>query len=312
MTLTRIPRSSNGLVRLGVKALAGSISQGPAIGLQLNTSAMITTDLHNLTGDPATPLVPGKEAVLDSSKQAVKSATIAAQLAVKAGREYCRIGIALLKPVLGVKHNSMWENAGFRTPSLAMPADPVPMLIQFRRFLEANPTSENASIGFTAAQANAKTTAIQSAELALATAESAKLVAKGQRDFAQRALQKRMLGLRGELAQLLSPESGIWREFGFRRPADRHIPNDVEGVALTAGVPGTVLVKWNAASRAENYRVLWRLTGAPAEDATQVGLLTDRQTLITGLPTGSSVIVGVTARNGSGETEAAEATITVP
>lgn len=312
MLQSKVPNTYKDLIALAVKAVAGAQSHGPAIGIVLNTSAAITADLHSLIGDPATPLAPGKQTLYNTRKQAVRTARIAARVAIATGREFCRIGIALLKPVLGTTYNGQWEEAGFLTPSLAMPDHPVAMLIEFRQYLEANPTRERADSGFTAALAHTRMTAVQSAELGVSTAESETLAAQRVRDLAKRTLQKRLSGLRGELVQLLSREDGAWREFGFRRPADGRIPDVVEGVVLSAGLPGSVIVAWNAASLADDYRVLWRAATDAPEAATEVGLFSDLQTLIPGLPSGTSIIVGVTSRNASGETDPTEATITVP
>ena len=88
------------------------------------------------------------------------------------------------------------------------------------------------------------------------------------------------------------------------------MPLPVPDLVLSSGGPGIVLVQWGLSSLAENYRVTWRITGSAAE-ATEVGLFTDRQCSITGLPSGTSIVVGVSARNDSGETEPTEAVITV-
>ena len=74
--------------------------------------------------------------------------------------------------------------------------------------------------------------------------------------------------------------------------------------------PGQPVVQWGLSSLAENYRVTWRLSGSAAEP-TEVGLFADRQCSIMGLPSGTSIIVGVSARNDSGETAPTEAAITV-
>jgi hypothetical protein len=312
MPTNKVSRTYAALINHGLKAQTGAQTNAAVVNLEQNDAPAIATDLYDVIGDPGTPLVPGKQAILNTRNQAVKSAYAASRLAIRAGREYCRLGVSLLKPVLGVKHNGTWQAAGFLTPSLAMPQNPSAMLIEFRHYFEANPAQENAASGITAAQAQARVAAIQSTAVAVAAAETAQLTAKRARDLAVRALQKRLSGLRYELGQLLSREDGLWREFGFHRPADGQLPEVVESVILTPGLPGTVVVTWEAASLAENYRVLWRPEGSPIEGNTEVGLFADLQVLIGGLPSGISVLVRVTSRNNSGETDPKEATITVP
>jgi hypothetical protein len=57
--------------------------------------------------------------------------------------------------------------------------------------------------------------------------------------------------------------------------------------------------------------VSWFVQGG-SSPVTEVGLFTDRQCLITGLPAGSTIVVMVTARNSSGETAPTEAVIVAP
>lgn len=312
MSKNSIPQTYSGIVPLAVKALAGSISLGATIDLQHHTNVEIAADLYDLIGNPATPAIPGKQATLNTRKQALKDAYTTARAASAAGREYCRLGISLLKTVLGTTHSSAWTNAGFLAPNLQIKKSPVAMLIQFRQYFEANAARENAAAGVTAVQAQARLTAIQNADLAVAAAKAAKLGATRIRDLALRSLQKRMSGLRAELEQLLDSLDGQWLEFGFRLPGGGQIPAEVEGLILTAGLPGTVLVEWQAASLADNYRVTWRPSSAEPGTETDAGLFSDLQTLLVGLPSAVPIIVGVSARNSTGETSATSATITVP
>src|SRR5688572_1820703 len=81
MLVTQVPKTYTGLVDLAVIAQAGAVVLGETIELEHNTSDLIEADLYDLTGNPATPLIPGKQAVLNSCKQALKNAITAAQLA---------------------------------------------------------------------------------------------------------------------------------------------------------------------------------------------------------------------------------------
>jgi hypothetical protein len=215
-----------------------------------------------------------------------------------------------LKPVLGTRWTTQWQAAGFSAPSLALPQDPVPMLIGFREYFKANAAKEVAPINLTAARAQLLVDSIQDANAAVGAAKQLRIALKTARDTSLRKLQLRLGGLRSELDQILSDDDGRWYAFGFRRPADGAIPSLVTGLALTPAGPGVVLVQWGLSSLAENYRVTWRLAGS-ATEPTEVGLFTDRQCSIVGLPSGASIVVGVSARNDSGETEPTEAAITV-
>jgi hypothetical protein len=134
---------------------------------------------------------------------------------------------------------------------------------------------------------------------------------KTARDESLAALRNRLSGLREELGQLLSDEDGRWYDFGFSRPVDGSIPSPVTGLTLTAGGAGIVLVNCAPSTRATNYRVMWRASSS-GDPATSAGLFTGPQCTLTGLPSGVPIIVGVSARNASGETAIVEATIVVP
>lgn len=240
----------------------------------------------------------------------VKQAFAARNFAVKNGRDFCLHAVGVLKVAFGQRWNSLWNTAGFVQPTLKMAADPVPMLVQFREFFNANASREVASLNVTSALAQQRITEIQSANSALAQARTELIQRQGARDFALRTLRERLSGLRSELDQVLSDQDGRWYDFGFRRPADGDIPVKVKGLHLTQAGPGVVLAKWDTAALATGYRVSWRPSGDNTE-GTEVGLFSDTECSITGLPSGA-LIVAVTARNTSGETEATEATITLP
>lgn len=74
--------------------------------------------------------------------------------------------------------------------------------------------------------------------------------------------------------------------------------------------PGEVQATWKQAVLADNYRVSWRLN-AENSVITEVGLFSDFAANVPGLPHDASVIIGVTARNSSGETAATEKAIMV-
>jgi hypothetical protein len=75
-------------------------------------------------------------------------------------------------------------------------------------------------------------------------------------------------------------------------------------------VTGEIIVQWPAAVGAENYRVL-RQVQTVDEQPVEVGLFSDRTVIISGLPSGETVIVSVTARNPAGETLPTNSTILV-
>jgi hypothetical protein len=306
-----IPQSYAGVTDLALLALAGLQAHGAFIGIEHNTAPVMQGAIHLLTGNPATPAIPGKQALLNAQLLTIKTTTAAALAAAKDARAFCMQGLGLLKPSLGQRSNGNWIAAGFTGGSLAVPPVPLTMLLQFRSFFEVNPARESGAISAVGAQA--KATALQAAIQARDTAKGLRFSVKAARDEAFAALRKRLSGLRAELAQLIAPTDDRWYAFGFRRPADGKVPKPVSALLLTPLGAGTVLAQWPASSYAESYRVTWKPSSASSgEPGTQAGLVSATQFALTGLPSGVSIIVSVSARNGSGETEPVEAAIVVP
>ncbi len=309
--INTLPSTIDDIISLGNKALTGAVAIGAGIPLTINTTTAIAANLHDLIGDPATPLVPGKQAKYTAQKTAVKDAYAGARAAKKAGRAFCMLAIDVLKPVLGGQWNTQWNAAGFYLPSLKVPANPTPILIRLREYFNANPAQEVAALNVNATTAQLRLAAIQSAELAVAQARDLLLSRKADRDASLSGLRKRLSGLRGELEQRVSAEDGRWYDFGFRRPADGSIPSPVTGIVITPAGSGQLVVTWEPSARAENYRVTWK-PNSSSDPAIDAGLFTDPQAVLSSVPSSVTITVTVSARNSSGETLPTEAAITLP
>jgi hypothetical protein len=312
-TSNSIPKGRVALINQARVALTGAIAFGADAELQQNTAPRIAAEFHDVVGDPASPLVLGKQPRFAGQLVVVKKANAAKRAAIAAGREFCRLAINLLRPALGNEWNTAWKAAGFAQPSLALPRQPAVLLDALGSYFAMNPARENAQANVTAGEARARAAAIDAAILAAATAKAQRVVYKRERDAALKKLRKRLSGLRAELAQLLEPEDGRWYKFGFRRPADGRQPVPVAEITLTPAGPGTVLVAWPTSARAESYRVTWKLESAAENEPTTDGCLSaDEQCALTALPSGETIVVAVSARNSAGETSAIEASIVVP
>jgi hypothetical protein len=311
MNTNKIPQSQVQVMNLALFGHSGAVAHGAAIGLEHNTAAHLLADIHDYAGNPATPLILGKQALLNAQLLAIKTTQVAAQAALKTGRQYCQASIALLRPVFGHRWNGAWNTAGFTAGNLRVPTVPLALLVQLRACFEANPAQESGA--YTAAGAQVQVTAIQAAIQARDTAKGARWSVKAARDASFKQLRHRLSGLRAELAQLITREDDRWYAFGFRRPADGKIPMPITGLVLTPGGAGIVLVSWPASSYADNYRVVWHPSSASSgEPPIEAGLTAETQMALTELPSGVPIIVGVSARNDSGETDVEEATIVVP
>lgn len=307
-TNNAIPRSLKGLIGLGLHALSGAEAPGADELLGQNTAAKIATDLHAVTGD-GTPENPGAQDLYAAQRTAVANAYAASHAAIDAGRDFCRRAISVLKISFGARWNSQWIAAGFVSHSVAVPANPVPMLIQLRQYFGANPDREIPALGVTAAQAIVTHAGVQTVGLALSNARKKLLVLKKARDAAQKALRNRLSGLRAELDQVLADDDGRWLTFGFHRPAEGRAPEPVESVEITRTAEGAAMVKWPAATRATSYRVTCEIAGSD-EAPIFTGLFHDTQCLIPKLPADVEIAISITARNRTGESASIRATAT--
>jgi hypothetical protein len=192
-----------------------------------------------------------------------------------------------------------------------LPHEPKPLLLKFRAYFSLNTAHELAANNVTAAQANTLVLAIEAAVLAEGAATQARDLATKARDESFERLRDRIVGLRNELEQLLKPDDMRWRTFGFARPIDCRIPKVVTGLTVRPGtVAGEIIVQWDPAIGAENYRVL-RQIQTVEDKPVEVGLFSDRTVIINGLPSGKTVIVSVSARNPAGETLPVNSTIVI-
>jgi hypothetical protein len=210
--------------------------------------------------------------------------------------------IDLLRPILGRQWNSRWTAAG----SLAVSRDPYRMLIDLREYFRRNSAHEVPGVGVTAALLDAQILAIDDARRDADSAQSAKAAATDARNEAQKTLQKRLSSLRYELGSLLADDDARWYEFGFRRPIDGHIPAMVEGLTLSPGLPGELIVSWEAASLADNYAVTRQVLGVDIEPVF-VKRVSDAETVLRDLPTGATVKVTVVSHNSTGDSLPVEA-----
>ena len=312
MNTRNIPQSRAPLIQLATRAYAGVQTVGVTLALGQNTPAAFGGDLHDYIGDPTATVNTGKIALLLGARDGMLAAQRNHRIAVEAGRKFCTDAVDSLKAHLGRSWNPQWAAAGFNQFSLRSSRTyPLDTLVLLRSYLQANPGRENPANGITAALALVRADAIRAALQALDTATRVRNDASNAHDESREQLRRRLRSLREELDLILDDDDNRWQDFGFSRPSDSRMPEVVTDLLLTPGTPGVVLVEFEDAPRAENYRVSWaRNTSAPT--FTEVGLFTDRLVNLRGLPSGVSIIVQVTARNLSGESQPTTATVTVP
>lgn len=307
-----IPKNRDSIIALAIRAKAGATAIGTAVGLAQHTAPRITTDIEVVIGVPGSPTNIGTQGQYNQKRVALTQAQAVRRSVLADGRKLCGAAVDVLKLNLGRTWNPRWAAAGFGGNTIAVTsASVMARLIELGNYFRANPAREIASEGITAAAFEAAIVALETADHGRDSAESDFRDARDTRDTSVYQLKSRMSGLQEELGRLLGDADNRWGDFGFTRPIDGSIPDRVTGVTVTAGLPGTLLVQWEASPRAINYRLSWKLVGSGAE-VTEVGLFTDRAVNLGGLPSGVNIIVMVTGRNNSGETQPTEVTATVP
>lgn len=313
-----IPRNEDQFVALARAAVAGATALEGPIGVKQNTAAAIAADLDAYlgrpahAGPPAVLAVAGRIQEMGDAKAALALAQSSAQqkkaAAIKCGADT----IDALKRQFGRQWNSRWQAAGFAAGSIAISkGNPAFRLDKLAAYLRAHPAAEIPAAGVTAAQIETAKTEHEAARQAVLVARVAQRSAVLARDRARTTLRTRLTALQDELHLLLADDDLRWYQFGFSRPADGRVPAPVAGLTARAMGAGQLYVEWQPSAAARNYRVVWR-QNQPASPSAFVGFYSDPNALINGIPTGMSVLIGVSARNAFGETPVKEFPIVAP
>jgi hypothetical protein len=310
MTVRIVPFSQGGVVSLAEQALPALLANTVS-NVTHNNAGAVATDLYDLVGQPGAGLSAGKQGQLNLKRDAHNAAITARRDAIADANSFNGDAIDLLKRHLGRTWNPRWQAAGFTRGTLRLPSDPLPLLLELRGYFVTHPAHENPATQITAVKADALAAAINDAVHDESVARTARNTAADVRDAAFGQLRTRMVALRRELGDLLEDDDQRWLTFGFARPVDRRIPRAVKGLTLRAGgVAGEILVEWEPSVGAANYRVLREVLTIDHEPI-EVGLFTDGIAIISGLPSGKTVRVTVTARNEAGETLPASSIIAI-
>lgn len=308
--LRQIPTSRAGLNTLAGAAHTGALAIGAEVGLEQNTAERIAADMADFAGPPGAGLGGGKLGLFDAARAAASLSLAARRTAIKDGRLFCSTAVDMLKGFLGRKWNPQWVEAGFNTGSIKIPTNPVPVLIGLRTYFRAHAARESVPLNITAARADSLVAAIEAAGQGVTEKRQAQGLASRASKAAQDKLAKRLRSLRSELDLLLPPDDQRWYRFGFNRPVDRHLPEQVTGLKLRNPAPGMVVAEWLRAVRAKDYRVKYWLLSNPTV-ITELPLTTGLGVTIGGLLAGSTVVLTVAARNDAGDAQIASAQLAV-
>ncbi len=290
---TEITYTPAALIYLADKASFGAALYTVAIGLHHNSQAKIQADrtaLHaaRLNLEQGRDLVAERRAIIRDL--------------VNQGREYLTLGRDILKPHLGSQHSDAWTVTGF-ADSLRVPDNVINMttvLEMFADYLGDHPDREDANLNITAARGLELFNDLTAADNAFNTQKSAVEALTLTRDNAAAALRRRLVGLKDELSQLLGPLDPRWLEFGFNMPGAYESPEAPENLASQLITASSFALTWDAAPRADYYRVWKRVQGVD-DDFVAIGSPVDADFTIQDLPANATIEIAVSAVNNGGE-----------
>lgn len=291
----KITESIQGLLTKAQDAVIGATLLGPIIMLAQNTAAAIgatVTALLNARND------------YDNAKVSLRERRAEVAAAVRSARAFLTLFREVLKKVYGNRYSQLWDVTGFiGSLKISFKAEDLqPRIQKAETFLLANPDREVLALNITAAEASVLFTKLSEARTKVN--EEIALVAnrRAARDTAADNVKHRLRGLIQELSHILPPLDPRWKTFGFNMPGAQETPEaPLNLVAVLIG-NNAISLKWDAAPRAEYYRVSKRVVGVDTEFVA-VGIPADLDFTLEGLPSNKDVELVVSAVNNGGESE---------
>jgi hypothetical protein len=291
----KIPKAFDDLFSLAEKSADGLHSLGATLGIMHNTETIVRADLDSAR-------------TTNNLYQAAKTARLAAtdtqDAADKNATAFLTTARDVLKQTLGSRYSQAWNEVGFISGSLAVPAtldERLALLKSMELYFLANAAQEVAPL-ITHQKAATLYDALSTAISALNAAWSEQREKKDARDAASEALRARLRKLYRELMQFLSDTDPRWLEFGFNVPADSEIPDAPEDLVVLAGASGHLVAQWPPAARGDRYRLYKQVVNVDP-DFVYVDTVTDTSKDMNTFTPGAHVKVRVTAVNNAGESQ---------
>jgi hypothetical protein len=293
-SMSRLPD----LVNLAGKATGGAEQLGDILGLKQNDKVAMKTDLVDF--------LLGRDGY-EESKVELTTRRVALRQQAKVARDFALLARDLLKPTLGGQYSEVWDATGL-VGSLRIPTSPDelhPLLQSLRSYLTARPALEVPQVNVTATNAGKIFTDLSAAQVAIGMQQSAVETARNARDEKATKLRRRIRGLENELEQLIAPLDPRWLAFGFSMPGADETPDAPENLRVTLIGNTAAALKWDAAPRAEYYRVWKRVVGVD-EELVPVGSPADVDFTLEELPSNAEIEIAVSAVNNGGESALGE------
>ena len=268
---------------------------------------------------PASPLnsLLGNARQTELVFQTSRSVTLAVSNALIASRSTAVLYIektrTTLKPYLGERWSTAWNQAGFDRGTLVIPrntAEVVNLVRTLQSYLLANPAQQNTINGVTAAAAGTLVTALDAGTTALSDAKTAQLTKRLSRDGSHKDLSAYLRDSRKEVESALKENDPRWKDFIEAMPGELRAPEAVSALVAEPGLPGHVRLSFLPSLRAEAYGVYVSTDGG----ATYAHFTTIHDTVADLVLTpGANLKIRVKASNAAGQSAFSPiAEVTVP
>lgn len=277
---------------------AGEIAHG--VGLH---GATIPLVLHSKASiEAAVEATTAKILAYGQAKDELTNRREVVRTKAEAVSAFLTLGRDLLKAEFGTTHNQSWAVTGFAT-SLKIPRSQGPLLARmglFKEFIAAYPIHELPAKSITAVNAETLHDELDAARGAVMAQETIAKDRLEERNAQVELLRKQLAEVIGEMGMKVPPMDNRWLTFGLNRPGQKVRPDAPTNVTAAGIGNNSALVKWDAAPRADHYRIWIKINGVPAE-FDSAGNSADLDFILEGLPSKAMVEIAVSAVNNGGE-----------
>ena len=295
------------------KSALFTYSQKWSAGIAKHTGSLL------LVRYPASPLnsLLGNARQTELVFQTSRSVTLSVSNALIAARSTALLYIektrTTLKPYLGERWSTAWNQAGFDQGTLVIPrntAGVVNLARTLQSYLLANPAQQNTINGVTAAAAGTLVTALDAGTTALNDAKTAQHTKRLSRDASHKDLSAYLRDSRKEVESAMKENDPRWMDFIEAVPGELRAPEAVSALVAEPGLPGHVRLSFLDSLRAEAYGVYVSY----GEGQPFVHVLTIHDTVADLVLTpGANVKIRVKASNAAGQSAPSPvAEVTVP
>ncbi len=305
MNTNPIPSSSGETTTLAGKMIIGLNQLGTALAITQVTAASMQNNLTAFT-------------TADTTANGARSAQAVAYDAFHVADDALSTWLlnvrAALTKFFGTRWNTMWAQAGYTSPTTAVPdtiTDRLGLALRLIGFFTQNPSYEVAPLDVTAAHGTTLRNAAVSTQGVVAQKTDLLKTAMTARDAALKPLTTQMRLLISILTALLGPNDPRWLQFGLNIPGSDTTP--AQPVNVQANLNGAaIVVSCDAVPLASRYRFRTLIVGVQSDYVLSASSQSPMASL-TGFAPGVSVQIVVQAVNAGRQGLASEPiVVTIP